>query len=72
MLGVPLEHVWVDYVGLGGALSIVALEDFVSGSSVLTDSDYDRLAQAINELFMDRQQDHPCPYAEDIDPAENR
>jgi hypothetical protein len=71
MLDVDVGDLWVDYVGLGGALSLSQLVDFFSGRCVMSNSDYDRLAQAINELFMERDEDHPLPYAEDMNPTED-
>jgi hypothetical protein len=66
MLSLPIEHLWVDYMGIGGDLELRDLADFVAGRSALSEREYDRLAQAINEKFMDRDENHPLAYAEDI------
>jgi hypothetical protein len=67
MLDIPIDHLWVDYIGLGGELPLAEIAEFVYGDSALPDRDYDRLAQALNELFMDRDEDHPFPYADEVD-----
>jgi hypothetical protein len=69
MLGVPIEQLWTDYLGIGGDLALPDLVDFVSGRSAISEREYDRLAQAINEKFMDQDEDHPLAYAEDIQPS---
>jgi hypothetical protein len=66
MLDLRLEELWTDYVELGGNLSQTALTSFMGGHSDLSRGDYDRLAHAINERFMDRDEDHPLPYSDDI------
>lgn len=67
MLDIPIEELWIDYIGLGGELPLVEIIEFLGGHSPLRERDYDRLAQAINEQFMDRDEDHPFPYADEID-----
>jgi hypothetical protein len=68
MLDIPVEQLWIDYIGLGGELSLRAIIEFIDGHSALQDHDYDVLAQALNELFMDQEEDHPFPYTEEVDP----
>lgn len=65
-LGIPVGDVWIAYVGLGGDLSTSQIESFLMGGSPLEAGDYDRLVQVANEEFMDRGQDHPVPYAEEL------
>jgi len=66
MLGVPVETLWTDYLGLGGGLSLRDVVDFIEGHTAVSDDDYDRLVQAANERFMDREENHPVPYSDEM------
>lgn len=68
-LAIPVDDLWMSYVGFGGDLSPSCIESFLDGRRALDPTDYDRLVQVANELFMDRGEDHPVPYAEDIGQA---
>jgi hypothetical protein len=66
MLGLPIEQLWTEYLGIGGDLALRDLAEFVAGQSALSEREYDRLAQAINERFMEQDENHPLAYAEDL------
>ncbi|MFJ6001007.1 GAF domain-containing protein [Arthrobacter sp. NPDC092385] len=46
-----LDNVWVNYYGLGGAVSLFELEAYLGGLLVLQDQECDILADATNELL---------------------
>jgi hypothetical protein len=57
-----VDDLWIRCMGLGGVLSRPDLEAFLQGDSPLNVQEYNVLAQALNERFMDRDQDSPVPY----------
>jgi hypothetical protein len=67
MLDISADDLWVGYVGIGGDLAPGAVEGFLDGHSDLLEPDYDRLVQVVNELFMERDEDHPVPYSDELD-----
>ncbi len=63
--GMSFGQLWMAYFALGGSAQPSALRAYLAGSN--TDvMDYDLLAQAINETYVDRGGDHPVPYREDL------
>lgn len=66
LLGLSLERLWLDYATLGGNLTAEDVGRFLTGRAAVAPGDYDRLAVALNERFMDRNEDHPVRYAEDL------
>jgi hypothetical protein len=62
---ISVERLWVAYFGLGGAATRAVMRSYLdgSGTGVL---DYDVLAQAINETYIERGGNHPVPYGEDL------
>jgi hypothetical protein len=52
--------------GIGGHLTPIALQSILDGSAAPDHGDYDVIAQAINDAFVEQGLDHPVPYAEDI------
>lgn len=66
MLGLSRLDLWLDYVGLGGNLSPADINAALSGQSSLSDADHDFLVQALNEHFVDRNENHPLPYADEL------
>jgi hypothetical protein len=67
MLDLGMDDLWLRYVGMGGDLPLAGLDGFFGGLSDLAEHDYDRLVQVVNEIFMDRDEDHPVPYSDEID-----
>ena len=59
-------EVWFAYFALGGMESPQVVGSILEGSVVPSDADYDLLAQALNERFMDRGSNHPVPYRDEI------
>ena len=66
MLGLSLYDLWLDYFGLGGDLSPTAIDAALSGRHALLARDHDLLVQALNEQFLDRNEDHPLAYADEL------
>jgi hypothetical protein len=61
-LGLTVDQLWVDYFALGGALSKAHVVAVLKGEQDLRDGEYNVLAQALNERFIDQEQNHPVPY----------
>lgn len=66
MLGLSHMEVWFDYVGLGGDLVPDDLIAFLRGRAAITEHQYDIIVQALNERFVDRNDDHPLAYADEL------
>ena len=66
--GMSYEELWLAYFALGGIASARAVRSYLlhEGPDQVPESEYDLLAQAINERFLERGQDHPLPYREDL------
>ncbi|WP_219419861.1 hypothetical protein [Pseudonocardia nigra] len=60
-----LPELWVAYAGLGGALSESELEAALRGELPLSDHEHD-VAQALNDRLVERGQDHPVPYTDEL------
>ena len=65
MLGLDVTQLWMDALALGGTATIFELNDYLAGTADLPAHEYDVVAQALNERFVDEGGDHPVPYAED-------
>lgn len=59
-------EVWFAYFALGGMEPPKVIDSILEGTVAPTDRDYDLLAQALNERFMDRGTDHPVPYGDEL------
>lgn len=64
--GLTTVELWLRYVGLGGQGTLASVELFVSGATPPDRRQHDRLAQALNDRFVDMQLDHPVPYWEEL------
>jgi hypothetical protein len=62
-LGLSVRDLWLDYFALGGAAEPSAVRAFLRGDATPSDRDYDLLALALNETYLERGQDHPVPYS---------
>ena len=60
-----LPELWLAYVGLGGSLGEDDLEAALRGTLPLSDHEHDMIAQALNDYFTERGQDHPVAYADE-------
>ena len=70
MLDMSLLDLWLDYVGLGGSLLPGEIHTFLVGGGRIGDHDHDVLVQALNEQFLERGDDHPLAYADEL-PADD-
>lgn len=61
-----LRDLWLRYFALGGMAGPDHLRQIIDGTVTPSHRDYDLMAQAINEQFIDLGRDHPVPYADDI------
>lgn len=61
-----LDALWLDYFGLGGSLRRTQIGSFLAGERLISDHDHDMLVQALNERFLDRGEDHPLDYADEL------
>ena len=64
--GLTERDLWIAYCAIGGLASPATLHDYLAGSAIPDRHDYDQVAQALNEAFLDRGGDHPVPYADEI------
>ena len=67
MLGLSLMELWFDYVGMGGSLTPNELRTRLAGSGELDDRQHDFLAQALNERFLDRDENYPLAYVSELE-----
>lgn len=67
MLELPLGELWIDYFALGGSLAPAEIQAFLAGQQPLGDHDHDLLVHALNERFVDRGEDHPLGYADELE-----
>jgi hypothetical protein len=61
-----LDQLWAGYVGLGGAMSHGELRAALDGSREITDHEHDTIAQALNDHFTAKGQNHPVSYSDDL------
>jgi hypothetical protein len=64
LAGLSLPELWRNYFAIGGNGSTGEVEAYLRGALQPTDHEYDLLAQAINDQFVDLGLDHPVPYAD--------
>jgi hypothetical protein len=64
--GLSVTELWWAYLLLGGTASPREVEGFLAGALDPDRGQYNRLAQALNDRFIDLGQDHPVPYAEGL------
>jgi hypothetical protein len=67
MSDLRLDDLWIAYVGLGGMMTEAEVEATLRGLREPTAYEHNVLAQALNDYFTERGQDHPVPYAGDLD-----
>jgi hypothetical protein len=56
------HQLWLRYIGVSGAAGPLELEAYVLGLLSPDVYEHDLIAQAINEWFIDRGQNHPVGY----------
>jgi len=64
--GLTYEQLWVSYVGLGGMRDHDQLQASLEGKSPLSSYEHDLVAQALNDHFTERGQNHPVAYAHEL------
>jgi hypothetical protein len=57
-----VHEAWLAYYSLGGTESSARVGEYLTLDGDLENAQQMVLAQAINEFFMDRGQNHPVPY----------
>ena len=62
--GMPYEELWLRQVALGGSAGRLEVEAYVLGLLVADPYQHDLLAQALNECFLERGEDHPVRYSD--------
>lgn len=70
MLGLSLGELWIAYMRLGGNLPPYVINAYFQGGPEISDHDYDILAHALNEHFLDQESNHPIAYVEDLPPRD--
>lgn len=63
--GMSFRDLWIAYLSLGGTAHPDALRAYLGGGTVPS-VNYDVLAQALNERFLDQGADHPVPYRDEL------
>jgi hypothetical protein len=62
-LGLSVRELWLDYFALGGDADLDEIGAILDGVTGPSDHDYDVLAVALNEKYVDRGEDHRLPYS---------
>lgn len=62
--GMTFDDLWLAYFALGGVAPPAELRAYLLGEPATID--YDVVAQAINERFIDLGQNHPMPYLDEL------
>jgi hypothetical protein len=70
LAGLDYPSLWIRYVALGGNGTAEDLRRHVTGDSCQDDAEHNVIAQAINEAFMDRGENHPVAYRRLPDPRD--
>ena len=60
--GLTLAELWLKYIAIGGTASQAQVGAYARGQGLPDDYQYNLIAQAINEHFIDRGGDHPVGY----------
>lgn len=64
-LGLSVETLWLAYVALGGSGSLSSTNGYFATSLPrLSAREYDYMAQALNDRYVDLGRDHVVPYAD--------
>ena len=60
--GMSMDELWLRQVSVGGTAGSLETEAYLLGLLTPDPYQYDLLAQALNEHFVERGQDHPVGY----------
>ncbi len=66
-----VEELWWRYFGLGGMSTLLQFDEFLQGSVDPTPNEYNIMAVALNERFMEFDPSRSIPYIEDRSPSSN-
>ncbi len=61
--GLSVSELWLRYFALGGMSTPLDVDAVIHGVLAPSDLEYDLLAHAINERFLELGRDHPVPYS---------
>jgi len=70
--GLSHGELWLRYFELGGMSTALQVEAFLYGALRPCANDHDVVAHALNERFVELGGNHPVPYSEDLDDADER
>ena len=65
--GLSRTELWVRAMSLGLPSTSAGFDEMLDGDRVLSQIEYDMIAQALNERFAELGADHPVPYWDDAD-----
>lgn len=65
LAGITVAELWLRYFTLGGTNTRADLDKLLRGDAAFGVGQYDVLAHALNERFVELDSDHPVPYAND-------
>lgn len=60
--GMGYDELWLRQLGLGGDAGLLEVEAYVLGVLEMDRYQHDLLAQALNECFLERGENHPVAY----------
>ncbi len=63
--GMSFVDLWIAYFALGGSAQPAVVRSYLAGRNAQS-VDYDLLAQAINERFLDQGATYPVPYRDEL------
>jgi hypothetical protein len=68
--GLSHDELWLRCLAVGGTFSRDGLEAVLGGRMPLTRYEHNVVAQALNDCFVERGQNHPVAYADELTPDE--
>jgi len=63
--GLTVDELWLRYFELTGEASLLELEAYLQGALIPDPLQFDMIAHALNERFMELGHDNPIPYREE-------
>jgi hypothetical protein len=64
--GMDYQELWLRYIAVSGEAGELELEAYVLGLLTLDAFQYNLIAQALNEYFIEQGQDHPVAYWDEV------
>ena len=62
LAGLDYPSLWIRYLALGGNSTVAELRSHVTSGACDDPAEHNLIAQAINEVFLDRGENHPVAY----------